>query len=335
MESQAAKLRGRLQKIDAVDAELIRRRIIETLRDFVPSHVGLFVKCVELDGQPPHFTSVVCLGDDEVRRELLEYAEKPAFMTPWLPPHLDPDEVNNFIRTRKRYQEDNRREFEPMRKLFKRLRVQEQLRAIVTDDHRILGWLGLLRRDPASPFTRRHKRLLDTVIDPIIFHLRRAEQRDGEMIDTRHCALYQPEGVTEYHSSSWNSWVTSDRRRRLQACIQRIDEEGEEHRADIIDGAEVDVLRLDSPTDQRRYLVSLRRPRLLTIDPACWLTKRQREVARYVMSGATSPEIAEELHVSVETVKSHIKNIFDRLNISSRAELAAILSATDVNGAPD
>jgi DNA-binding CsgD family transcriptional regulator len=56
------------------------------------------------------------------------------------------------------------------------------------------------------------------------------------------------------------------------------------------------------------------------------LTARQREVARLVARGMTSTEIADVLSISPNTVKKHLKTIFDVLGIGTRAELAGIAS---------
>lgn len=52
------------------------------------------------------------------------------------------------------------------------------------------------------------------------------------------------------------------------------------------------------------------------------LTPRQREVADLLAHGATAPEVARHLGVAVETVRTHVKAIYDKLGIASRAELA-------------
>jgi DNA-binding CsgD family transcriptional regulator len=52
------------------------------------------------------------------------------------------------------------------------------------------------------------------------------------------------------------------------------------------------------------------------------LTKREREVATLAAGGMTSREIAERLFVSVRTVDNHLGRVYDKLGISSRAELA-------------
>ena len=50
------------------------------------------------------------------------------------------------------------------------------------------------------------------------------------------------------------------------------------------------------------------------------LTERELLVLRFLPSHLTNAEIAGECFMSVNTVKGHLKNIYAKLGVSSRAE---------------
>jgi len=52
------------------------------------------------------------------------------------------------------------------------------------------------------------------------------------------------------------------------------------------------------------------------------MTKRERQVIELIADGNTNKEIAQELHVSTYTVKSHVHNILEKLSLSTRIQIA-------------
>jgi DNA-binding NarL/FixJ family response regulator len=69
-----------------------------------------------------------------------------------------------------------------------------------------------------------------------------------------------------------------------------------------------------------RYLspqVALRLAEILAGDP---LTAREEEVLRLVVEGMGNKAIARRLGIAIGTVKSHLKGIFDKLNVESRTQ---------------
>jgi DNA-binding CsgD family transcriptional regulator len=55
------------------------------------------------------------------------------------------------------------------------------------------------------------------------------------------------------------------------------------------------------------------------------LTPREQEVTRLIARGLTTAEVADELFLSIHTVRDHVKQIFQKIGISSRGELVARL----------
>ena len=48
---------------------------------------------------------------------------------------------------------------------------------------------------------------------------------------------------------------------------------------------------------------------------------------RLLIGGADPPDVAAQLNLSVHTVRSHVKSVFVKVGVSSRAELTAALAA--------
>lgn len=69
-------------------------------------------------------------------------------------------------------------------------------------------------------------------------------------------------------------------------------------------------------------LASSERQLALLYEPSP-LTKREIEVLRLLAESKSNKEIATELYISEETVKSHVKNIFRKLDVKSRTEAAS------------
>lgn len=54
------------------------------------------------------------------------------------------------------------------------------------------------------------------------------------------------------------------------------------------------------------------------------LTKRELEVLKLLSTGLSNKEIAEILLVTVNTIKAHIRNAFQKLNAKNRTQAAII-----------
>jgi DNA-binding NarL/FixJ family response regulator len=70
------------------------------------------------------------------------------------------------------------------------------------------------------------------------------------------------------------------------------------------------------PVLQTEIAAGLRAPE------ATALTRREREIARHVALGLRNAEVAERLSISELTVKTHLNNIFQKLGLRDRVQLA-------------
>ena len=56
------------------------------------------------------------------------------------------------------------------------------------------------------------------------------------------------------------------------------------------------------------------------------LTRREREVARLVIDGLSTEDIATAMFISVHTVRDHLKMIFGKMGVSRRQDMVATLT---------
>lgn len=81
-----------------------------------------------------------------------------------------------------------------------------------------------------------------------------------------------------------------------------------------------------SPSVALRVIRYFQRPKLPTngddANPeAVALSMRELDILRMIAAGATNPKIANVLHLSVNTIKYHVKNIYAKLHVHNRAAL--------------
>lgn len=65
------------------------------------------------------------------------------------------------------------------------------------------------------------------------------------------------------------------------------------------------------------------------------LTQREREILACLARGKSNKAIAQELHISADTVKLHVRNVLAKLNLSSRVEAAVFAVRHNIDAAPE
>ncbi len=88
---------------------------------------------------------------------------------------------------------------------------------------------------------------------------------------------------------------------------------GGDDRTDGLDGAEREKQEL---TERIERIAEIHK-----------LTVREKEVLELVYDGYTNPDIAEALCISINTVKKHIRNLYEKLGVNSRMETVHLVNA--------
>lgn len=89
--------------------------------------------------------------------------------------------------------------------------------------------------------------------------------------------------------------------------------------------AMLDVLSGGAPmtSEIARHVVASFRRRGSGLDPSISLSAREEETLVLLTKGYSNKEIADQLGLSIETVRSHLKNIYTKMHVRSRTEAVA------------
>lgn len=95
-----------------------------------------------------------------------------------------------------------------------------------------------------------------------------------------------------------------------------------------------DLLRAVRRAGQgHRSVIGLSRPAPDRGTPLGSLTAREAEVLRLVVAGASTREMSERLDISVNTVRTHVQHLLDKLGVRTRVQLARAAHEHDLVGA--
>lgn len=70
----------------------------------------------------------------------------------------------------------------------------------------------------------------------------------------------------------------------------------------------------------RRLVAAFQRPRTSSPPTAADLSRREKEILELVTRGYGNKEVAEQLSISLETVRHHLKRVYEKFHVHSRSE---------------
>lgn len=87
------------------------------------------------------------------------------------------------------------------------------------------------------------------------------------------------------------------------------------------------ILHMWWTTQQRKATINELQPHPVSRIQKLWdeLSDREKQVARLVADGKSNAEVAEELGIAQNTVKSHLHGLYKHFKISSRTDLTYIV----------
>jgi DNA-binding CsgD family transcriptional regulator len=213
--------------------------------------------------------------------------------------------------------------------VLRRIGIDDHLRLLVYRGERFIGWIGAVRGRSEPHFTAGERRALQPLVEPVAAALVAADAAERDMRAQLGDAelVVRPDGSPEYASSAVRHWLGDRTMRPRLERLTRIIDQGFGERELWLDGTRVRWTRLAGVGGALRYLLHLDTVPAVYRHPDSCLTPAQREVGQLASAGLSSTEVARQLGVSAETVRTHLRQVYRRLGISTRTELTRVMGS--------
>lgn len=217
-------------------------------------------------------------------------------------------------------------------RVFAPATLAHQQRLLAYHGDRFVGWIGALRTRNTRPFTARDRRPLQPLVAAVVAALTQADQLERE--ETPGCPadlVVDATGHVEYASTSARAWLAREPfRLALTEAVRNLDR-GADPSATVLDLAETKWTRLEGENGRLRYLAHVVPMRPVRLSPLAALTTRQRQVAELAAAGLTVDETAQEIGARPHTVRDHLKEVYRKLAVANRSELAHAINAASAS----
>ncbi len=309
--------------------DALRRGVLRRIRTAADADYAVWFTVREVAGDY-YYSPLLCEGDSQAPEVWQGVAGRPAAAT-----------LQSGIRyprpeERRGFQPIDRRalwegcedpaDFEARRRFYEPRSIGDEARMLVYRGQSFLGWIGVFRWKDRAGFDADALSSLNGQVQRVQAELTSADCLEQKSADPREMYLVMtPAGQITHASEHAAPWLDRDRRETLATLIKLVDRQDEVPPVRLFEHHELRLSRLDG-SGGPHYMVHLIPTPPPTIPADAILTPTQREIADYAVSGATAKEIARTTGRSPNTVRYHLKNIYERLGVGSRVELAMALS---------
>lgn len=190
----------------------------------------------------------------------------------------------------------------------------------------LVGWVGAYRLRGEKPFGNGVARKLQARADAYIRGLELAHLLDGNPAGGRAVILLDPRGGVAFACVNGETWLRGDVFAvALSDAVRRYAASGI---SDVFwaQGAVVRLTRV-SGSAESLLCAEIEPGDRVVSRPVAELSHRKRQVVELAAFGATVPEIARSLCISENTVRTHLKQIYEALGVATRLELRALIEA--------
>ncbi len=309
----AEAIRGALRDVGR-DPDAVRARVLQIVRELTQSSAAAWYRLAPI-------------GDDVLPCRWMLAGVDEVFVRPRLEqrigwPHADPRRPNprwnrRFVRVRG----DELASTALHEQCHQPAGVHELLRMIVIHQGVFVGWIGALRLRGEPGFSRADSRRIGPLAELLADALVRADATERATRASARELVLTPEGRIELASDDGGTLGASEA--ELRAWARQALRTGAP--PVVLAGYRVRWSRL-SGSRSVRLLLRLEPLEPLRVHPTYVLTSAQREIAELAARGATVREISVMTGASVATVRAHLREIYARLGLTCRAELALCLA---------
>jgi len=215
------------------------------------------------------------------------------------------------------------RDDEAKRQLWDTLGFKSQVRMMVFNNRRFVTFVGIWRFLDRPEFSAREQDELNRNAELVTNRLITADmlEESANPKDTLHLVTDE-DGNVLHASAPAREWLKQGNLDSLRAIISQVHRGHRHGLTYLLGGMSLKLVPMDTNQGVLSYLVHLSPRHELCTDPDSELTPTQREIAHLAANGSTIEEIASMLGRSPHTVKTHLRNIYERLVVSNRVELA-------------
>lgn len=196
---------------------------------------------------------------------------------------------------------------------------------LLDDDGHHVAWIGAFRLGASPLYPRQVPSHLDARIAPYRDLLIAAHRFESTVPNAASFVLDQAGGVVLSTPEAERWLEIPGFRDGLMRDLAELQHEAGDHRKTHFRTAALSITCVEGRVG-RAYLVSVTPQPHTRLPVVCTLSRVQRSIVELAALGLTISEIAEQLGRSQDTVRFHLKAVYNLLGIASRAELALAMS---------